>query len=130
MDLRCHISVHVYPPPFLDMALHSAADTTMLIEAGRLLHEARNKAGLSMEDMCKKLGMRAEQIQAIEEGNAAYFQKSTQPLIWFARLYAKKLGVDLPDLVFNNIQRTQRLSSQSAPKIPAFLMKSADPTSE
>ena len=102
----------------------------MLIEAGRLLHEARKKAGLSMEDMCKKLGMRAEQIQAIEEGNAAYFQKSTQPLIWFARLYAKKLGVDLPDLVFNNIQRTQRLSSQSAPKIPAFLMKSADPTSE
>ena len=77
-----------------------------------------------MDDMCKKLGMRAEQIQAIEEGNAAFFQKSTQPLIWFARLYAKKLGVDLPDLVFNHIQRTHRSEARKCrTKIPAFLMK-------
>jgi transcriptional regulator with XRE-family HTH domain len=71
------------------MALHSAADPTMLIEAGRLLQEARIKQGLSMEDMCKKLGMRADQIQALEEGNTVFFQKSTQPLIWFAKLYAR-----------------------------------------
>ena len=112
-------SVH----PLSTMASSFAADPNMLIEAGRLLHEARIKQGLSMDDMCKKLGMRAEQIQAIEEGNAAFFQKSTQPLIWFARLYAKKLGVDLPDLVFNHIQRTHRASSQAPTKIPAFLMK-------
>lgn len=119
----CH-SVH----PLSNMASSFAADPNMLIEAGRLLHEARIKQGLSMDDMCKKLGMRAEQIQAIEEGNAAFFQKSTQPLIWFARLYAKKLGVDLPDLVFNHIQRSQRTSSQAPPKIPAFLMKNTQPT--
>jgi cytoskeletal protein RodZ len=110
------------------MAYSSASDPNMLNEAGRLLHAERIKQGLSMDDMCKKLGMRAEQIQAIEEGNAAFFQKSTQPLIWFARLYAKKLGVDLPELVFNNIQRTQRASSQAPPKIPAFLMKNSPQT--
>lgn len=119
----CH-SVH---PPSI-MASSFAADPNMLIEAGRLLHEARVKQGLSMEAMCKKLGMRAEQIQAIEEGNAAFFQKSTQPLIWYARLYAKKLGVDLPDLVFNHIQRSERTSSQAPSKIPAFLLKSDKPS--
>lgn len=110
------------------MALSSTFDPEMLIEAGRLLHEARVKQGLSIEVMCKKLGMRADQIQAIEEGNAALFQKGTQPLIWYARLYAKKLGVDLPDLVFNHIQRSQRTSSQAPNKIPAFLMKNTQPT--
>ena len=110
------------------MALSSASDPSMLIEAGRLLREARIKQGLSMEDMCKKLGMRADQIQAIEEGNAIFFQKSTQPLIWFARLYAKKLGVNLPELVFNHVQLNHRTSFQAPPKIPAFLMKSAQPT--
>ena len=118
----CH-SVH--PPRIMTSSF--AADSNMLIAAGRLLHEARIKQGLSMDDMCKKLGMRAEQIQAIEEGNAAFFQKSTQPPIWFARLYAKKLGVDLPDLVFNHIQRTHRASSRAPPKIPAFLMKNNPP---
>lgn len=121
----CH-SVH--PPNF--MASSFAADSNMLAEAGRLLHEARIKQGLSIEDMCKKLGMRAEQIQAIEEGNAVFFQKSTQPLIWFARLYAKKLGVDLPDLVSNHIQRSQQTNSQVPSKIPAFLMKNTQPTTK
>ena len=110
------------------MTQPSAPDLNMLAKAGQLLHEARIKEGLSMEAMGKKLGMRADQIQAIEEGNAAFFQKSTQPLIWFARLYAKKLGVDLPDLVFNHIQRSQRTSSQAPTKIPAFLMKNTQST--
>ena len=111
------------------MALSSASDPSMLIEAGRILHEARIKAGLSMDDMRKRLGMRVEQIQAIEEGNASFFQKGSQPLIWYARLYAKKLGVDLPELLFNNIQRSPGMSVQTAQKIPAFLMKNTD-TSE
>ena len=109
--------------------MSSASDTKLLIEIGRVLHEARINQGLSMEDMYKKLGMRADQIQAIEQGNAAFFQKrSTQPLIWFARLYAKKLGVSLPDMVSSDIQRTQRISSQAQTKIPAFLMKNNQPT--
>ena len=116
---------HSVPSPTL-MSSPFAADNNMLPEAGRLLHEARLKQGLSMAEMCKKLGMRAEQIQAIEEGNAAYFHKSTQPLIWFARLYAKKLGVDLPELVFNHIQRSPGKAGPAPLKIPAFLMKTAD----
>ena len=100
------------------MALNSSYDPSKLVDAGRLLQNARTQAGLSIEDMCKRLGMRAEQIEAIEEGNAAYFQKSTQPLIWFARLYAKKLGVDLPDLVFNNIQRITPTASHRSSSIP------------
>ena len=110
------------------MARSSAPDPNLLIEIGQLLHEARIKQGLSMESMCKKLGVRADQIQAIEEGNATFFQKTTQPLIWFARLYAKKLGVSLPDMVSSDIQRTQKISSQAQTQIPAFLMKNTQPT--
>jgi cytoskeletal protein RodZ len=110
------------------MARSSAPDPNLLIEIGQLLHEARIKQGLSMEDMYKKLCMRVDQIQAIEEGNAIFFQTSTQPLIWFARLYAKKLGVSLPDMVSSDIQRTQKISSQAQTKIPAFLMKNSQPT--
>ena len=106
--------------------MSSASDTKLLIEIGRVLHEARINQGLSMEDMYKKLGMRADQIQAIEQGNAAFFQKSTQPLIWFARLYAKKLGVDLPDLVFNHIQRSTHKTIPATTHIPAFLMKTSE----
>ena len=111
------------------MARSSAPDSNLLIEVGQLLYEARIKQGLSMESMCKKLGVRADQIQAIEQGDAAFFQKrSTQPLIWFARLYAKKLGVALPDMEFNNNQRTQGISPQAQTKIPAFLIKNTQPT--
>lgn len=106
------------------MTQFPVTDLNLLIETGRILHEARTKQGLSMDDMCKKLGMRSDQIQAIEEGNVAFFQKSTQPLIWYARIYAKKLGVDLSNLVFKNIQHTPR-SHTHAPSntIPPFLMK-------
>ena len=108
------------------MTPSSASDPSLLIEAGRLLHEARVKQSLSMEDMCKKLGMRADQIQAIEEGNAAFFQKSTQPLIWFVRLYAKKLGVDLPNLVLSLSQRSTQNATLATSVIPAFLMKTSE----
>ena len=40
--------------------MSSASDTKLLIEIGRVLHEARINQGLSMEDMYKKLGMRAD----------------------------------------------------------------------
>ena len=99
------------------MARSSAPDPNLLIEIGQLLHEARIKQGLSMESMCKKLGVRADQIQAIEEGYATFFQKTTQPLIWFACLY-----------VSSDIQRTQKISSQAQTKIPAFLIKNTQPT--
>jgi len=94
------------------------------MEAGRLLQEARLQKGLSLEAMCKLLGMSPLQIQAIEEGDVNYFKKSTSTLIWHARIYAKKIGVHLPELVCNGIRRDSTSASYAAPKIPAFLLKS------
>ena len=94
--------------------------------AGRLLQEARIQKGLSLEAMCKLLGMSQFQIQAIEAGDVNYFKKSTSTLIWHARIYAKKIGVHLPELVCNGIRfdSTSTSTSYAAPKIPAFLLKS------
>jgi len=66
--------------------------------------------------------LRAEQILAIEEGNSEPFNKNAQPMIWYARLYAKKLGIELPELVFMDIKRASGTSSQPLQNIPAFLM--------
>ena len=105
------------------MVFNHSSEREKLIEVGRLLQQSRELAGFTMEDMGKKLGMRSEQIQAIEEGNTQYFKKTAQPLIWFARIYAKKLKVDLPELVFMDIKRASGTPSQPIHKIPAFLMK-------
>jgi cytoskeletal protein RodZ len=94
----------------------------MLIEMGRLLKLARDQQDFSVQEMCNKLGVRAEQIHAIESGSAAYFPNNAQPFIWFARLYARKLGVDLPVLVYNPSQGTKRTISCEAPVMPAFLI--------
>jgi uracil DNA glycosylase len=83
------------------MVLNHSSEREKLVEMGRLLQQSREVAGFTMEDLGKKLGMRSEQIQAIEEGNTKYFKKTAQPLIWFARIYAKKLKVDLPEVVVN-----------------------------
>jgi transcriptional regulator with XRE-family HTH domain len=104
--------------------MHVESDPDKVIEFGRLLQEARKRKGITIEAMCKQLGMRADHIQAIEEGDIGYFKKNTQTLIWHARLYAKKIGIDLPELVFTNIWRTTATPSFPAQKIPAFLLKS------
>ena len=101
------------------------SDPGNVIETGRLLQEARTQKGLSLEAMCKLLGMSQYQIQAIEEGDVNYFKKSTSTLIWHARLYAKKIGVHLPEVIFNGIRRNSTSFSYPAQKIPAFLLKSA-----
>ena len=105
------------------MALISS-DPGNVIEAGRLLQEARTQKGLSLEAMCKLLGMGQYQIQAIEAGDVNYFKKSTTTLIWHARIYAKKIGVHLPEVVFTGIRRHSTTPSCPAQKIPAFLLKS------
>ena len=101
-----------------------ASDLGKVIEAGRLLQEARIQKGLSLEAMCKLLGMSQYQIQAIEEGDVNYFKKSISALIWHARIYAKKIGVHLPEVVFTGIRRHSTTPPYNAPKIPAFLLKS------
>lgn len=105
------------------MAL-TESDLDNVIEAGRLLQEARSQKGLSLEAMCKLLGMGQYQIQAIEAGDINYFKKSTTTLIWHARIYAKKIGVHLPEFVFTGIRRHSTTPSCPAQKIPAFLLKS------
>jgi len=101
-----------------------ASDPVKVIEAGRLLQEARIQKGLTLEAMCKLLGMSQLQIQAIEEGDVNYFKKSTSTLIWHARIYAKKIGVHVPELVCNGIRLDSTSTSYAAQKIPAFLLKS------
>ena len=115
--------MHIHNLIFLGMALTYTSDPNLLIEIGRLLKQARIKEDLPLKDMAKWLGMRIEQIQAIEDGNPAYFQKSPQSLIWFSRVYAKKLGVHLPELVFTNIHRINSSIPQVPKEIPAFLLK-------
>ena len=96
-------------------------DPNMPHEVGRLLKLERIKQGLSIEDLCKKMGTRIQQIEAVETGSEVYFQKHSNPFIWFARLYAKKLGINLPDLMISS--KTDANTSQ---KPPLYLIKSKD----
>ena len=111
------------------MATRPVSDPTFLREAGQLLQAARELKAWSLSDAAKRLGLKAEQILAIESGDPAPFRQSAQPLIWYARLYAKKLEVQLPELVFTDIQRGAHMpASPHATGIPAFLMKPSQPT--
>jgi cytoskeletal protein RodZ len=104
-------------------------DPAFLSEAGLMLKAARERKGWSLSDAAKRLGLKPEQILAIEAGDAAPFRQSAQPIIWYARLYAKKLEVQLPELVFTDLQKGTH--GQFEPKqatIPAFLMKSSQPS--
>lgn len=112
------------------MAIHNSSQQEKLFEVGRLLQQTREGTDWTIEDMAKKLGLRAEQILAIEEGNSELFNINAQPMIWYARLYAKKLGIELPELVFMDIKRASGTSSQPLQNIPAFLMAKKTNTSE
>ena len=96
----------------------------MPLEVGRLLKLERIRQGLSIEDLCKKMGTRIQQIEAVESGSEVYFQKHSSPFIWFARLYAKKLGINLPDLMLSI--KTDANTSQNP---PLYLIKNKDASS-
>jgi transcriptional regulator with XRE-family HTH domain len=93
-------------------------------EVGRLLKLERIKQGLSIEDLCKKMGTRVQQIEAVETGSEVYFQKHSNPFIWFARLYAKKLGINLPDLMLSS-----KTDANTRQKPPLYLIKNKDASS-
>ena len=99
-------------------------DPNMPLEVGRLLKLERIRQGLSIEDLCKKMGTRVQQIEAVESGSEVYFQKHSNPFIWFARLYAKKLGINLSDLMLGS--KTDVKTSQ---KPPLYLIKNKDASS-
>ena len=93
-------------------------DPNMPLEIGRLLKLERIRQGLSIEDLCKKMGTRIQQIEAVESGSEVYFQKHSSPFIWFARLYAKKLGINLPDLM-----PSSETDANTAQKPPLYLFR-------
>ena len=96
----------------------------MPLEVGRLLKLERIRQGLSIEDLCKKMGTRIQQIEAVESGSEVFFQKHSSPFIWFARLYAKKLGINLPDLMLSS--KTDAHTSQ---RPTLYLIKNKDASS-
>ena len=55
------------------MVMYSSSHQEKLFEVGRLLQQTREGTNWTIEDMAKKLGLRAEQILAIEEGNSEPF---------------------------------------------------------
>ena len=99
-------------------------DPNMPYEVGRLLKLERIKQGLSIEDLCKKMGTRIQQIEAVETGSEVYFQKHSNPFIWFARLYAKKLGINLPDLMLSS-----KTDANTLQRPPLYLIKNKDASS-
>ena len=108
------------------MSIYSSPNHSTLVETGRMLRLFRESKGWTLAEMSKKLGMREEQIFAIEEGKEDHFKKNaTQPLEWFARLYAKKLGLNLPHLFISDIQRapSHLQDKNESQVIPAFLKK-------
>jgi len=110
--------------------LDSSLDHSRHVETGRMLRQFRESKGWTLAQMSKKLGMREDQILAIEEGKEEHFKKNaTQPLEWFARLYAKKLGLNLPHLFISDIQRAPSILQvkNKAQFIPAFLKKNTSP---
>jgi transcriptional regulator with XRE-family HTH domain len=109
-----------------EMALPITPDPSAPYEIGRLLKMERTKQGLSMEELCKKMGVRIQQIEAVESGNTAYFQINTHPFTWFARLYAKKLGVNLPDSALNSSTSPQQTDTNTSQKPPLYLIKNKD----
>ena len=96
----------------------------MPLEVGRLLKLERIRQGLSIEDLCKKMGTRIQQIEAVESGSEVFFQKHSSPFIWFARLYAKKLGINLPELML-----TSKADANTSEKPPLYLIKNKDASS-
>ena len=110
------------------MAIQPVTTPAFLKEAGSLLKRAREQKGWSLEDVAKRMGLKAEQIQAIEAGDPGPFRQSAQPILWYARLYAKKLDVHLPELVFTDIQRGSPVHpGHPVQSIPSFLMKPTPP---
>jgi DNA-binding XRE family transcriptional regulator len=105
---QCHILVHGYLLINTKMATSNSSDPEKLSEIGKLLQQARERSERTIEDMAKKMGLRAEQIQAIEMGNPEPFKKNVQPMIWYARL---------------DIKRADGHPYAPIPPIPAFLIK-------
>jgi len=112
------------------MTYQPFSDPNMPREIGHRLKIERIKQGLSVEDLCQKMGTRVQQIEAVESGSEVYFQKNSNSFTWFARLYAKKLGINLPDSVFTGGTSLLQMDANSSQRPPLYLIKKKDAPSE
>jgi transcriptional regulator with XRE-family HTH domain len=112
------------------MTYQPFSDPNMPREIGYRLKIERIKQGLSVEDLCQKMGTRVQQIEAVESGSEVYFQKNSNSFTWFARLYAKKLGINLPDSVFTGSTSLLQMDANSSQRPPLYLIKNKDAPSE
>ena len=108
------------------MTYQPFSDPNIPREIGHRLKLERIKQGLSVEDLCKKMGTRVQQIEAVESGSEVFFQKNSNSFTWFASLYAKKLGIKLPDSVFTGSTRLLQLDANTSQKPPLYLIKNKD----
>lgn len=67
-------------------------------EIGEILQSSREKAGVSIEEASKDLGVKAEIITNIEEGKAGAF-KDIYELKEYISAYAKYLGLDVGKII-------------------------------
>ncbi len=65
---------------------------------GALLQETREKQGLSLEDINKKTRITVRRLQAIEEGDIAYFGDDISYVQYYVRLYAQALNLDFQEI--------------------------------
>lgn len=112
------------------MTYQPFSDPNMPREIGQRLKLERIKQGLSVENLCQKMGTRVQQIEAVESGSEVYFQKNSNSFTWFARLYAKKLGINLPDSVFTGGTSLLQMDANSSQRPPLYLIKNKDAPSE
>lgn len=92
---------------------------------GEVLRITRERSGVTIEAMAKKTGLRCDQLLALERSDSAAFKYNNQEMLWAARLYARKLGLDMPTGIrFAKPPNNKLSSSVLRPNaIPAFLMK-------
>ena len=57
------------------MSIYTSPNHSALVETGGMLRQFRESKGWTLAEMSKKLGMREEQILAIEEGKEDHFKK-------------------------------------------------------
>ncbi len=124
IKIRCHILGCEQRTLIIVMRTLTEYQDDAFIEMGRLLQQARTQQNLSLEAMGKKMRLSGEQLEAVESGDVWYFKNTTQAFLWIARLYAKKLSIDLPPLVSNDAQVAQNPISDSRKEAPLYFWNS------
>jgi cytoskeleton protein RodZ len=85
-----------------DTARHAAPDLPPVadpaVSAGALLRNARERDGLSIEDVSQQLKLAPRQVQALEDGNFALLPGRTF-VRGFARNYARLLKIDAAEVL-------------------------------